>query len=102
MSATVYFLPKGDPQGPSDQVVENSKKKILCPTAAIQTDHEKTYVWIVVGEDQTRRVEIEIDSEKDGRTEVISGLSGGERVILNPTLATAEAKFIRIVDDKTT
>jgi HlyD family secretion protein len=43
-----------------------------------------TFVWLLKDDNRAARVEVTIGSQVDGRAEVTSGLSGGERVILNP------------------
>lgn len=101
MSATVYFLPaaaamaSGEEQPPIDQ------KKVFCPAEAIQTESDKSYVWVVADAEHTRRLEVETGQTRDGRIEILSGLKGGERVVLNPTSALAEAKFIRVAEENT-
>ncbi len=98
MSATVFFLPGGDTLA-NDQPNAVDQKKVFCPSTAIQAEADMNFVWVVEAEDRVQKVEVESGRSRDGRTEIISGLNGGERVVLNPTSALADAKFIRIVDE---
>lgn len=78
MSSTVYFLP--------DETTESEipEERLFCPTDAIVTDEETPYVWVLGEEERVERVEVETGVERDGRTEILDGLSGGERVVMRP------------------
>ena len=45
-------------------------------------------VWILDSQNRVSSVVVEASAAKDGRVEIISGLKGGERVVVNPTKAT--------------
>ena len=99
MSATVYFLPVADDLAAEDEQPSVDQTKIFCPSQAIQAEAETSFVWVVEADDRAQRVAVQIGQARDGRTEIISGLHGGERVVLSPTSALTEAKFIRIAED---
>ncbi len=80
MSATVYFLPEANEKG-----LAADKKRIFCDSGAIVTDNGKsTSVWTIDDRSRAHLVAVTVGSDKDGRTEILSGLVGGERVIVRP------------------
>ena len=96
MSATVYFLP---PEG--EQPVQQSAPRIFCPNDAIHTDNQNTdnqntdnqntgspdsgqaWVWIVSRDDRLEKRSIQTGEKREDRTEIASGLSGGEKVVVS-------------------
>lgn len=79
MSGTVFFLP--DEQSPQ---VEDELRMFL-PTTAIDSDQDDNeFVWIVDDEKRASRISVTIGEDRNGRTEILSGLSGRERVVVNP------------------
>lgn len=79
MSATVYFLPADAPD-----VAESTEPRVFCETKAIQGSDPNHFVWTVDDDDRARQVEVTIGPERDNRSEVTRGLTGGERVIIAP------------------
>lgn len=79
MSGTVFFLP----DEPSPQVKD--EPRMFLPTSAIDADQQDTQVvWIVDDERRASQISVKIGEDRDGRTEILSGLSGRERVVVNP------------------
>ena len=78
MSATVYFLPA------ETTAAEAPSRRVFCESDAIGTDEAGRFVWLADDADRLQRQEVVTGSARDGRTEIISGLSGGERVIIAP------------------
>jgi RND family efflux transporter MFP subunit len=81
MSATVYFLPAAEKTAAA---TEQSLRRVFIDTKAIQGTGADRYVWVLGDEDRVQRLEVTIGGERDGRSEIKSGLSGGERVIIPP------------------
>ena len=79
MSSTVYFLPSKDVQEPTDD-----QPRLFCPQESIVSDDQGDFVWIVDSNDHAQTVRVTVGASRDGRTEILQGLSGGERVIVNP------------------
>jgi RND family efflux transporter MFP subunit len=78
MSATVYFLPT------ATAATEPQKRRVFCDSAAIQKDSQGMFVWTVDDQDRVHRNAVTTGPVRDGRTEIVSGLSGEERVIIAP------------------
>ena len=79
MSATVYFLPTE-----TESAVEAPTRRVFCDTEAIRSDDAGRFVWIADEQDRIRRQDVKAGSERDKRTEITEGLSGGERVVIAP------------------
>jgi RND family efflux transporter MFP subunit len=79
MSATVYFLPAETTTAP-----ETPSRRVFCESEAIGTDEAGRFVWIAAADDRLERQEVATGAARDGRTEITSGLTGGERVIIVP------------------
>lgn len=86
MSGTVFFLP-------TEQSLQVSEEpRIFCPTASIDSDEDgQKFVWMIDGENRAQRIMVEIGQQKDGRTEIVGGLSGKERIVVNPEELTEGA-----------
>jgi RND family efflux transporter MFP subunit len=78
MGSTVYFLPD------EEAGVEMPERRLFCPSAAVVRIDDQTYVWQVDAESRLTQIEIKAGDDRDGRTEVLGGLEGGERVVLRP------------------
>ena len=79
MGARVEFLESGN----ADDETAVSPR-IFVPADAVQLDGETTIVWIVRDGAVTRTV-VEAGPVSGGRREIRAGLSGGERVVLEPS-----------------
>jgi RND family efflux transporter MFP subunit len=81
MSATVYFLPAGQ-----TQPVEQTPPRIFCPNDALHSADGQNWVWIVNREDCLQKTFVQIAERREDRTEIASGLSGGEKVVVSKPL----------------
>lgn len=79
MSATVYFLPQ---PGATTEAVK--PHRIFCVADAIVTVGTDSFVWTVDDKFTIERRPVTTGIERDGRTEILEGLSGGERVVIKP------------------
>ena len=79
MSGTVYFLPK-------EQALEVSDEpRMFCAVDAVDQDDEgNQFVWIVDSEKRAQKIDVKTGETRDDQTEVLEGLTGRERVIVNP------------------
>ncbi len=80
MSSTVYFLP--DQTSPASE--HSSETRIFCSQAAVQQDSQGDFVWTIDDNDHAQRLRIQTGATRDGRVEVLAGLSGDEKLIANP------------------
>ncbi len=79
MSGTVYFLPTEQDSKINDQ------PRIFCPTSAVTRDDQgNQFVWVADAEKRAQKIAVKAGNDRDGRTEIIEGLAGQERVIVNP------------------
>ncbi len=80
MSGSVYFLPK--------EVAVDTKSdgpRMFCPTSSVVADGSGgKFVWIVDADEHLQKLEVTISDSRDGKTEVVAGLSGNERVVTLP------------------
>jgi len=93
MSGTVYFLPDETEAKPV-----TTERRVFCPTDAIVTEGSETHVWIVGEDDRVQLKEITVGKANDSRTEVVSGLSGGERVVVKPPTKLRERQLVKLVE----
>ncbi len=90
MSGTVYFLPDtSDPQTSTDL------RRIFCTAQAVQMDGDQAYVWTIDREDRAHRNDVRAGDQKDGRVEILEGLTGTERVIIS-TAALTENQIVKV------
>lgn len=92
MSGTVYFLPDETETEPVA-----AERRVFCPTDAIVKDGDTSYVWIIDNE-HLRRADVTISGSNDGRTEIRSGLSGGEKVVVAPSPELREKQEVRLAE----
>lgn len=79
MSSTVYFLPD---QKPEEQT--NEAPRTFCPDDCIRSDDEGDFVWAVDAKSHAQKLRVTTGIRKDGRAEILTGLTGNERIITNP------------------
>jgi RND family efflux transporter MFP subunit len=92
MSGTVYFLP-----AENEAARENDKERLFCPANAIDRQADGDRVWVVDSESKVHPRTVTAGQEKDGRVEILSGLNGDERVVLEPKDLVAD-KLIKVSD----
>ena len=76
-----------------------TRKSLSLPTDAIIQDAKGATVWIRSGKNKFRSQMVEIGSENDGLTEIVSGLNYGDQVVVSGTyLLHSEFVFKRGTD----
>ena len=90
MSSTVYFLGSA-----TDEQNQNEKPRIFCPNDALYDEGGKRFVWIVSSDDRLKEVIVEVGEEKEDRTEILKGLSGGEKVVVSPPKEFKEGMLVK-------
>ena len=90
MSCTVTFLQEG-----TDQAALEAEPKVLIPAVAVVTEGGRSFAW-VVRDGALVRSAIELGLEQDNDFEVLSGLSGGETVVRQPSAELAEGMRVRV------
>lgn len=97
MSAKVTFL---EPARPEVKGSAPAAPVVTVPKDAVASRDGKTVVW-VVGEDNTvRAAEVTTRGETQGQAIVRQGLSGGERVVLNPPATLRDGATVRSKQQK--
>jgi hypothetical protein len=86
MSTRVTFF--ADPPLPG---AETPQKAVLVPAGSLQRDNDGSYVW-VVADGRVHRANVETAGDAGDRVRVVSGLTGGEAVVVgDATLHEANA-----------
>ena len=91
MSSTVYFLP-----AQQQHAEDHDKKRVFCESAAIQSEGNETFVWILNDQNRAQRIDVVTGTRRDGRAEVTEGLRGGERIVLNPPTDVTSGMLLRV------
>ncbi len=92
MSGTVYFLPSG-----KESETASTDRRIFCPSDAIVKEVDASHVWVVKDE-KVERVKVRAGSETDNRTEILGGLSGGEKVVVKPPADLGEGRLVKVAE----
>jgi RND family efflux transporter MFP subunit len=90
MAATVYFL-SDDAPAVSGAVVP----EVYAPQTAVRTDPDGSFVWKVVDQ-RVARVAVETGDAQNGRVRILRGLTGGERLVLQPPPDLHDKQLVRI------
>jgi HlyD family secretion protein len=88
MSAKVTFMPRG-------HVVPKGPPRVMVPLRAVQKRDGKTVVFQVQG-GVARAVEVQVGAPEGDRLPVLSGLSGGEDVIVEGLAEVSEGTKVRV------
>jgi RND family efflux transporter MFP subunit len=96
MSSTVYFLPAS--AGEAAASTPASSRRIFAPSAAVVQDESEAYVWMVGDDDRLARVPVAAAATQGGRTEITSGLEGGERLVLDPPPGLRPDELVKVSD----
>lgn len=98
MSSSVFFLPKRGPGGETapETETETTARRVFTRTAAIGRDESGSYVWVVGERDRLARVSVVAGADNDGRTEIVEGLAGGERVVLDPPAGLRPNQLVKV------
>ena len=70
-------------------------RRVLVPAAAVNRGGDGTRVW-VVADGKVSAHPIEVGTERNGQIEVRRGLSGGERVVLDPPASLKDGGKVRV------
>ena len=76
MSTRVTFLAEPPAAGATE-----APKAVLVPARALQRDNDGSFVWIVE-DGRVRRAKVETSGEAGDRVRIVSGLSGGETLVV--------------------
>lgn len=76
MSTRVTFLAEPAAAGSAD-----AAKAVLVPARALQRDNDGSFVWLVE-DGHVRRAKVETAGEAGDRVRIVSGLSGGETLVV--------------------
>lgn len=103
MSSTVYFLPPSTTEATAARDVQagakdTNAKRVFAPTAAIIRDESGMHVWVVREGDRLARTMVTAGVEQDVRTEIAQGLSGGERVVVDPPAGLRTGQLVKVSD----
>ena len=81
LSATVHFLPDQRDDGEANQAL---KKGVFLPAAAVQRAGDGSFAWVLEN-DRVRQVTVIVAGKPhEGLVPVTGGVSGGERVVIDP------------------
>lgn len=90
LSATVLFLPE------AAEANQAQEKGVFVPVAAVQDSEQDKFVWLFE-QDRVRKVSITTSGDPDeGLVAVKSGLTGGERVIVDPPPGLKDGDQVKI------
>jgi RND family efflux transporter MFP subunit len=93
MSARVYFLPE-----PDEQPQETKERRIFVESTAVVTSGSDSFVWEIDGGLRLQKTSVSTGLDRDGRTEILSGLNGGERVVVRPTDQLQSGQLVKLRD----
>ncbi len=89
MGAKVVFTTR------EDAAQTAAPRRVLVPSAAIVRGGDAAHVWLVE-EGKVRKVTVDVGPETNGQSEVRSGLSGGESLVLSPPAALRDGAPVKI------
>lgn len=69
-------------------------KPLTIPSACLREEGDRTIVWVVSG-DTVQSRDVTIGRKQGGRVEIINGLKGGERLVLEPTSSLTDGMSVR-------
>lgn len=94
MSCNVYILPER-----GEKVVEATAPRVFCSEKAVVTDAASAvsgkYVFELGEDNRVRRIDVVVGESRDGRIEIVSGLSGGEKVVASPPADLKDGSLVR-------
>ena len=73
----------------------DAHERLTVPESAIVTRGQLTFVYLVGADDHARLRIISIGEARDGRVEVLSGLTVGDRVVLAPSATLIDGQKVR-------
>ena len=78
MGVKVSFL-----EDRKEQNTSAARPMVRVPSSAVVRDGETSYVWRVRN-DAVERIAVRTGGERDGQTEILSGINAGERIVATP------------------
>lgn len=90
MSSTVYFL---SAKAPLAEV--NQKPRIFCSNEGVRSEGDTTFVWTLTDDERLKKVPIRTGEKKEDRTEILEGLSGGEKVVVSEPREFREGLLVK-------
>jgi RND family efflux transporter MFP subunit len=78
MGVKVCFL-----EDRKEQNTSAARPMVRVPSSAVVRDGETSYVWRVRN-DAVERIAVRTGGERDGQTEILSGINAGERIVATP------------------
>jgi RND family efflux transporter MFP subunit len=95
MGVRVRFLPDDAPIGIETGAIPD---RIVVPQAAVQSDPEGSFVW-VVSEEVARKQVVQVGASFGPQTEITSGVNAGDRVVVNGAERLAgETAAVRVAE----
>ena len=70
---------------------------LLVSSSSVFARAGENFVYVVSGEGEAKERQVELGTERDGKTEVTKGLREGERVVVDGTLSLADGSKIQVV-----
>lgn len=95
MSSTVYFLPAETSSATS--AAAEDLPRVFCPENSVQRDAQGAWVLVLNAESRVARVAVTVGESRDGRTEILEGLQGGEQVLVNPPADIRDGMLVKTV-----
>ena len=74
----------------------SSRGVILAPRTAIRTDAGTSVVFVVGGDGRAERRAVKLGAEREEKVEVVSGLSGGDQVVLSPPAELGDGMRVKV------
>jgi RND family efflux transporter MFP subunit len=94
MGVRVAFLSAADATAETE-AQSPAPAGVLVPAAALREDNGETFVF-VVSQDRVARRPVRIGPGRTNARQVLEGLSGGERVVLEPPAGLADGDRVRV------
>ncbi len=88
MGAKVVFTSR-------DAVRQAAPRRVLVPSNAVVRQGERSVVWVVES-GAVRAVTVDVGPERGEQTEIRSGLSGGESLVLSPPATLSEGTKVKV------
>jgi RND family efflux transporter MFP subunit len=78
-----------------DQTTPAARPITLVPKAAVRTDNNQSFVFLITGETVERRA-VKVGGSDGDRLEVLAGLNPGDRVVVSPPATLANGAKVRV------
>jgi RND family efflux transporter MFP subunit len=73
-----------------------ARERLTVPQSAVVTRGQLSFVYLVSADDHARLRIVSTGEARDGRVEVLSGLSANDRVVVNPPATLADGQKVRL------